>query len=107
MIGIPPLSGFASKLFFVTAALETPYASLVMPVVVIISTVLSAMYYIPVMFNILSKHGEPAIKKTPTGGTLSLSYRTTLAAFMALTLFLGLFPQQILRIIEQGLAVFG
>jgi NADH:ubiquinone oxidoreductase subunit 2 (subunit N) len=107
MIGIPPLSGFASKLYFATAALETPYAVLVVPVAIIVSTVLSAMYYVPVMFHILSKRSEPVSPKISAGGTLSLSYRTTLAAFTALTFFLGLFPQQILRVIEQGLAVFG
>ena len=114
MIGIPPLSGFASKLYFATAALETRYASLAVLVAVVIGTVLSAMYYIPVMFRILSKRKDPPDQKTTesvqayfSAKAPPLFYRITLVIFMMLILCLGLFSQQILRLIEQGLAVLG
>ena len=106
MIGIPLFPGFASKLYIASAALETPFAVWVVPAVVIVGTVLGAMYYIPAIACVFAKPDEPAAKNAPLPSP-SLPYRAALIAFMSLTLFLGLFSQQVLRVIEQGLAVLG
>jgi multicomponent Na+:H+ antiporter subunit D len=104
MIGIPPFPGFASKLYFVTAALETPYAVPVLLVAVLISTILSAMYFFPVIFRILAKHDETRVSLPVSH---SLPGKASLAAFLILLLYLGLFSSSVIRVIEQGLAVLG
>ena len=101
MIGLPFLPGFTSKLYITSAALETPFAALVIFAVVVVGTVLGAMYYIPAIACILAKNEQPVYT------CRSLPRRAALAAFIAATLFLGFFSQQVLRVIEQGLAVFG
>jgi multicomponent Na+:H+ antiporter subunit D len=105
MIGIPPFPGFMSKLFLATAAMETPYAMFFIPVTVIISTVLGAMYYFPVISRILSKRDVRTDMRISRAAPLS--YRLSLASFLALTFCTGLFSQQLIRIMEQGLAVLG
>ena len=104
LIGVPPFPGFTSKLYLASASLETPFAILVIPVV-IVGSVLGAMYYTPAISYILAKNAESGPEKTEL--TRHVSYRAALCAFIALTLALGLFPQRILGVIEQGLAVFG
>lgn len=53
MIGIPLFAGFAPKLFFSFAALEQgDYRSIVVLIALAISTILNALYYIPVCFKI-------------------------------------------------------
>ena len=105
MIGIPFFPGFASKLSITLASLETPYAILV-PAVIAVSTVLSGMYYLPAMACFISKRGQPDSPETRNRPSSSWLYRTAIAGFMAFTILLGFFPQQILRLIEQGLAVY-
>ena len=111
MIGIPFFPGFASKLYLTLAALETPYAAFVVPVVVVAGTLLGAMYYIPAIACIIAKRAEsPAAAESAAAVThapLSLIYGAALAGFIALTFFLGIFFQPVLRIIERGLAVLG
>jgi hypothetical protein len=64
------------------------------------------MYYIPAIACILAKRVEHA-PRIAERASLSLSYRAAQVGFMAMTLFLGIFQQTVLRVIEQGLAVFG
>ena len=110
MIGIPLFPGFISKLVITMAALETPFAVIVIPAVVIVSTIFSGMYYIPAIICIFSKRTEPpANPEEPEHVplTMSMLYWAALSIFMAITLFLGLFSQPVLRAIERGLAAFG
>jgi len=105
LIGIPPFPGFISKLYLASASLETPFAFLVIPAVVIFGTVLGAMYYIPAIACILAKQTED--RREIPHISHHAPYRAALLAFIAMTLFLGLFSGQVLRVIERGLAVFG
>ena len=107
MVGIPPLPGFASKLYVAAAALDSPYAVPVIVAAVVAATVLSAMYYYPALACILSKQEGPTDAAAEVSPSTSLLYRASLVAFMAATIFLGLFSQPIIRVIEGGLAVFG
>ena len=129
MIGIPLFPGFISKLIITLAALETPFAVLVIPAVVVVSTVLSGMYYIPAIICIFSKPREPgeefvlkshidlilakfdseegaSVPAVPEHVPLGMAipYWAALGIFIALTLFIGLFSRQILYAIELGLA---
>jgi len=107
LVGIPPFSGFASKLYLTFAALETQFAALVIVAVVIIGTLLAAMYYFPAMACILLKPAGAQEPETTERVSLSFLHQAALIAFMALTIYLGLFSRQVIRVIEQGLAVLG
>ena len=107
MIGIPPFSGFASKFYLATAALETSYSLLVISIAVVVGTFLSIMYYFPVIYSLLSKSGETTREIVHSDRSLLLPYRISLVGFLALNLFLGLFSQPVILVIERGLAVLG
>jgi len=112
MIGLPFFPGFAAKLYIAVAALETPFAILVIPPVVIISMLLAAIYFVPAITCIFVKPEPPCQENQEDPESASMSfpcfpYRAALLVFMAITLFIGFFPQHILRVIEQGLAVLG
>jgi NADH:ubiquinone oxidoreductase subunit 2 (subunit N) len=62
------------------------------------------MYYFPVISRLLIKSDAAAI---PRHAPPSLSSRVSLAGFVIVIFCLGFFSQQVLRIIEQGLAVLG
>jgi multicomponent Na+:H+ antiporter subunit D len=104
MIGLPLFPGFASKLWLTSAVMETPFAALIVPTLVVAATILAALYYIPVMSCIFSKGGPDTQPYTGFRHLFFLN-RTALFAFLALTLFLGIFPQSVMRIIEQALSV--
>ena len=104
LVGIPPFPGFFSKIYFTRAAIETPFAVLTIFAVIILSTVLSAMYFFPLIGCIFSKAGMyPEMEKK----AVPFSYKAVLIVFIVITLLLSLFSQSILGINEKGLAVFG
>ncbi len=55
IIGVPMFSGFISKFVFATASLNTPFDTAVILAVMLFSTLLNAMYYLPVLMCIFSK----------------------------------------------------
>jgi len=116
MIGIPLCAGFISKVVITAAALQTPFAAVVTPTVIIVSSVLSGMYYLPAIICIFRKPVNDA--ESPAGGAvlsgeehvpqpLAFSYKTALIVFMAMAVFLGLFSQMVMDVIELGLAALG
>jgi multicomponent Na+:H+ antiporter subunit D len=112
MIGIPLFPGFISKFIVSLAALETPYALLVIPTVVVVSSLFAGIYYIKAIVCIFSKRSEvpaqtEAIVLEPEPLSLSVPYWISMAGLIALTLFLGLFSQYVIHAIELGLAAMG
>lgn len=118
MIGIPLFSGFISKFCFATAAFGNPSFLFPTLLVLTLSTVLNALYYLPAIACIYSHHGDGAdihsggdthagefeplkFVKTP------FAYKATLILFIVLNFALGIFSQPVLNAIEQGLEVFG
>lgn len=118
MIGIPLFSGFISKFCFATAAFGNPSFLFPTLLVLTLSTVLNALYYLPAIACIYSHHGEGADvhsgEETLAGGfeplkfvKTSFAYKATLILFIILNFVLGIFSQPVLNAIEQGLGVFG
>lgn len=108
MVGIPAFAGFASKLCLASAAIE---ASEAIPglTALALSSLLNALYYIPAVIVILTS--RDGTEDRQAGGrppsSHSLSYGGTMAAFLALTFFLGLCYGPVMRVIERGLEVLG
>lgn len=118
MIGIPLFSGFISKFCFAAAAFGNPSFLFPTLLVLTLSTVLNALYYLPAIACIYSHHGEGAdvhssgdthfddsvplkFVKTP------LAYKTALILFIALNFALGICSQPVLNAIENGLGILG
>ena len=109
MIGFPPFPGFFSKLYFTLAALETAFAVPAILGFVIVSTLLSAMYFFPALGSMLAREDraeEGNVETSSPGPAPTLTYRGIMITFISLTLLLGIFSRQILEICERGLAVF-
>lgn len=118
MIGIPLFSGFISKFGFAAAAFGNPAFLLPTLLVLTLSTVLNALYYLPAIACIYSHHSDGAdihsssdshhLEMEPLSFVkTSFAYKTTLILFILLNFVLGIFSQPVLNAIELGLGVFG
>lgn len=107
MVGFPMLSGFISKLLFATSALQSPSKMLPTLIVLAISTVLNAVYFLRMVITIYSIPREEE-KRMEEGKILpgSWNLRLAIACFILLNLTLGLFSQPIVKAIGDGLAMF-
>ncbi len=112
MVGLPMFSGFISKYLFATSALTTAPSKLYPTLIVLaISTILNAVYFIHTVVTIYT----PA---APDNAELIAedSYRSwkdkpwvtvSLVIFVALIFFLGLFSDPVTELITSGLRMFG
>lgn len=96
MIGIPPTIGFASKFYLAWGALEA--GKWVFVVVILLSSLLNAVYFWRILENVyFGVHETEKIKKDEA----PLSMLLPIVAFAALTLLLGIFASSPIEIIEQ------
>ncbi len=103
MVGIPLFSGFISKLLFSQAAVQSQLKMLPALIVLAVSTVLNAIYFMKTVIRIYtpvtSKYESTSMKK-------NVLYAATLFCFVALNVGLGMCSQPITDWITQGLSVF-
>lgn len=108
MVGLPMLSGFISKYLFATAAMSaSPKKVLLTLVVLAISTILNAIYFIHTVVTIYTpvEDENPAHENRHWREKPWVS--VTLFAFIALNFILGLFSQPVVDLITGGLEMFG
>lgn len=102
MVGIPLFSGFISKLLFSQAAVQSNVKMLPALIVLAVSTVLNAIYFMKTVIRIYtpikSKYPSVSIKENQL-------YALTLLCFIVLNVLLGMCSQPITDWIRQGLAV--
>jgi multicomponent Na+:H+ antiporter subunit D len=96
MIGVPPAAGFISKWYMLLGAFEMQ--QLLAVAVIVLSTLLNAAYFVPIVFTAFSK---PDPDEAATHGEAPLPILIALSATAALTLVLFLFPQIPLQLAEQ------
>lgn len=104
MVGVPLFSGFISKLLFAQAAVQNHTKMLPALIVLGISTILNAIYFMKTVIRIY----------TPVEGTVQEDikfrnmklYVVTLICFITLNIILGVSSQPIVDLIEQGLSMF-
>ncbi|NEV62633.1 proton-conducting transporter membrane subunit [Thiorhodococcus minor] len=99
MIGLPPAAGFISKWYLLGGALET--GQLVAIGVIVLSTLLNAAYFAPIVFNAFAR---PAAEDAADHGEAPRPIVIALTATAALTLALFLFHQVPLALAGQMLA---
>lgn len=104
MVGVPLFSGFISKLLFAQAAVQVEGKMLASLIVLGISTVLNAIYFMKTVIRIYT-----SVKDSPyesiTFGNMKI-HAITLLFFILLNVILGVSSQPIVDLIEQGLAMF-
>ena len=110
MVGIPMFSGFVSKLLFAEAAvLVSNWKLLPTLIVLAVSTILNAVYFLKTVVRIYTPVEEEVVQEK---GYFSLKfprqklYCLTIALFIIVNLILGMTSQPIIRLIEEGLRNF-
>lgn len=104
MVGMPLFSGFISKLLFAQAAVQNTGKMLPALIVLGISTILNAIYFMKTVIRIYTPV-ENATKEEAGWAGRKL-YVATLIGFIILNLLLGVSSQPIVDMIEQGLGMF-
>ncbi len=104
MVGVPMFSGFISKLLFSQAAVQNNTKMLPALIVLGISTILNAIYFMKTVIRIYTP-----VEDTPypsmTFRNMPL-YAVVLVAFIILNVTLGVSSQPVVDMIRQGLAMF-
>ena len=110
MVGIPMFSGFVSKLLFAQAAVLVPNWKLLPTLIVLaVSTILNAIYFLKTVVRIYVPVPQETLQKK---GYFCLIfpqqklYCMTIVLFILVNLILGMTSQPIIRLIEEGLHHF-
>lgn len=104
MVGVPMFSGFISKLLFAQAAVQNHAKMLPALIVLAVSTVLNAIYFMKTVIRIYTPVDENTYESI-TFKNMKL-YAMTLICFIVLNVMLGISSQPIVDLIEQGLSMF-
>ena len=108
MIGIPVFAGFASKLLFGQAAVETGNLRIVLPVMLAlaVSSLLNAIYFIRTMIRIYSTGTAVTRKEVPVRPHHRAGYNIPMFVLTLGNLILGLFSWKVVELIRLGLSMF-
>lgn len=104
MVGIPMFSGFISKLLFAQAAVQNQGKMLPALIVLAVSTILNAIYFMKTVIRIYTPVGDTPYEKI-TFKDRKL-YAVTLVCFIVLNVLLGISSQPVVDLIKQGLSMF-
>lgn len=94
MVGIPGTAGFISKLYLALGALDA--GLVIFAVLILISSLLSAIYYFPLIITAYFGHDASPDVKEP-----SLAVRLPLVILSLAILFYGLMPSMLLPLVRQ------
>ena len=103
MVGIPSLAGFVTKFYLASAGIASGSKMLPAIIVLAISTLLNAIYYIPAVMVLFSGNDRFVLipDRTNTGFIIST------VIFVLLNFVLGCSAVPVIRIITSGLGLFG
>ena len=104
MVGVPLFSGFISKLLFSQAAVQNHAKMLPALIVLGISTILNAIYFMKTVIRIYTPFDS--FESTSVTFREESLYAVVLVAFIILNVVLGITSQPVVDMIQQGLATF-
>lgn len=105
MVGVPMFSGFVSKLLFAEAAIGHTYKMLPAVMVLALSTILNAIYFMKTVLRIYVPEHKADYEVITAKD--EKEYAVTVACFILLNIALGMFSQPVQSWIHAGLAMFG
>ena len=104
MVGVPLTAGFVSKMYFASASLYSPGKIIAVMIVLAISMILNAMYFLPSVIAIWTP--KKGVKKEEYQKiVLSPTFSIAVVLFIAAHLVLGIGYQPIIHIIEMGISL--
>ena len=104
MVGVPMFSGFISKLLFSQAAVQNDGKMLPTLIVLGISTILNAIYFMKTVIRIYTPVGEGEYPTMEWHD--NKIYAIVLLCFVVLNILLGVCSQPIVDLIGSGLNIF-
>ncbi len=104
MVGIPTLAGFVSKLLFATASLGNVGKLLPTLIVLAISTVLNAVYFLRTVIRIYRPNTRPPEERVRLRD--QFVFTAVMLIFVALNFAVGMHSQPVVELIERGLVIF-
>ena len=108
MVGLPMFSGFISKYLFATAAMwASPKKVFLTLVVLSVSTILNAIYFIHTVVTIYTPADESEAKQQRRHWHEKPWVTISLVIFIGLNFVLGIFSQPVVDLITSGLRMFG
>lgn len=108
MVGLPMFSGFISKYLFATAAMEAnPKKVFLTLVVLAISTILNAIYFIHTVVTIYTPVEDEETEQERRHWHEKPWVTISLVIFIALNFVLGVYSQPVVELITRGLHMFG
>ncbi len=105
MVGVPMFSGFVSKLLFAEASIGHTYKMFPAVIVLGVSTILNAIYFMKTVIRIYVPEKRPDFEVITVKD--EKEYSLTLVCFIVLNVALGMLSQPIEGWIHAGLAMFG
>lgn len=107
MVGIPMLAGFISKFLFATAAMgANPGKVLITLIVLAVSTILNAIYFLHTVIRIYTPLEESAGTEG-SRGRMSVGAAAALFCLIFLNFALGLTSQPVTDLLQTGIEMFG
>ncbi|MCR5784882.1 MAG: sodium:proton antiporter [Eubacterium sp.] len=105
MVGIPMFAGFISKYLFAEAAVYSTHKLLPTMIALALSTLLNTVYYLKTMIRIYTdREGIDTAQRIRIGDQKLKSI--AIIALSALNIFLGLFSEPVIDLIEKGVSMF-
>lgn len=104
MVGVPMFSGFISKILFAQAAVQNHTKMLPALIVLAVSTILNAIYFMKTVIRIYTPVEDGAYEKVSFKDMKP--YALVLLCFIVLNVMLGISSQPVVDLIEQGLSMF-
>ncbi|MCH5272196.1 MAG: sodium:proton antiporter [Lachnospiraceae bacterium] len=104
MVGVPLFAGFISKLYLTSAALETMSVKMEVALIVLaISTILNALYFIRAVISIYTPRNE---KYRDAAFKPGVTFCAGMVCFILINFALGLASNPLIKAIELGLRMF-
>ncbi len=104
MVGVPMFSGFISKLLFAQAAVQNHTKMLPALIVLAVSAILNAIYFMKTVIRIYTPVEDGAYEKVSFKDMKP--YALVLLCFIVLNVMLGISSPPVVDLIEQGLSMF-
>jgi multicomponent Na+:H+ antiporter subunit D len=104
LIGIPLFAGFPSKFYLATAAVREGQGIWIAVIVLALSTLLNALYYMPTLQKFYSKNETQDFSAAPLPDRSS---GIALICLMIANIFLGVFYIPLISILERGFHFLG